>query len=118
MKWIKSHRAQVLGEYALTFFLVVGVLTAMSVYIRRVLQAKMFDARKYMINTVKSAPHIGKIKLEYEPYYVATTSLTDESHQEELNVSGGGHTGIFRKSFDDVTSVQTNSLQLPPANAD
>lgn len=114
----KSNKAQIIGEYALTLFLVVGVLTAMTVYIRRVLQARIFDERKYMMNVVQSAPHIGKLKLEYEPYYVQSTSTTDQSHTEQIDVLGGGHTGIFRKSFEDVMSVGTNSVQLPPANAD
>ena len=118
IKRTNFNKAQVLGEYALTLFLVVGVMTAMTVYIRRVLQARLFDARKYMINTVKSAPHVGKLKMEYEPYYVDTKSMTDQSIVEQDKLLGGGHTGIFRKTFDDVTNVQTNSTQLPPANAD
>ena len=112
------NKAQIIGEYALTLFLVVGVLTAMTVYIRRVLQSRIFDARKYMINTVKSAPHVGKLKLEYEPYYVDTVSSIDHYQEEEADLLGGGHTGIFRKNFEEVTDVRTSSEQLPPANAD
>lgn len=118
IKQVRSSKAQILSEYALTLFLVVGVLTAMTVYIRRVLQARIFEARTYMFNTVKSAPHVGKLKMEYEPYYVQTTSMTDETHSEELKTLGGGHTGIFRKTFEDEMRVQSNSVQLPPANAD
>ena len=112
------NKAQIIGEYALTLFLVVGVLTAMTIYIRRVLQARIFDTRRYMINTVKSAPHVGKLRLEYEPYYVDTKSSTGHYQKEEVNLLGGGDTGIFRKDFEDVTNVRTSSEQLPPANGD
>ena len=118
IKQIKYNKAQILGEYTLILFLVVVVLTAMTVYIRRVLQSRMYDARKYMMSVVKSAPHNGILKMEYEPYYTQTNATTDQSQDATEKLLGGGHTGIYRKVFDDVTSVESNSIQLPPANAD
>ena len=114
----KTTQAQIIGEYVLTLFLAVAVMTAMTVYVRRVLQARLFDARLYMINTVISVPHINKLRREYEPYYVASNSIVDDSQREQTNLLGGGHTGIFQKMYDNVKRAQTNSEQLPPANAD
>ena len=114
----RSNKAQMTGEYALTLFLVVGVITAMTIYVRRALQAQLYDARRYMFNTVKTAPHIGKLNLYYEPYYIQSNSLVDQSINEKEETRGGGQTGRFRRVFDDTTTVQTDSTQLPPANAD
>ena len=115
---IKHNRAQILGEYALILILAVVVLTTMTIYVRRVLQSRMYDARKYMMSVVKSAPHNGILKMEYEPYYTQTNAITDQSQDATADLLGGGHTGIYRKIFDDVTSVESNSIQLPPVNAD
>ncbi len=114
----KTKKAQIIGEYAVTFFVVTSVIIAMSVFMIRVFQARIFDARRYMVNTVKSAPHIGKIRLEYEPYYTNTDTLTDRTSSEEKSLLEGGHTGIFRKVWDDHTAAQTTSEQRPPKDAD
>lgn len=119
VRFLIKNKAQIVGEYALTILLVVMVLTAMTVYVRRVIQARVFDARRYMIEQVKTAPNlIGTIYLEYEPYYVNSTTDRDMYQDEQKNLVGGGRTGIFRKYFNEGTASATTSVQLPPSNAD
>ena len=47
---IQSNRGQgIMSEYGLIFIIVVGMVTAMTVYVKRVIQARIFDARNYMV---------------------------------------------------------------------
>ena len=50
-----QHGSTSLAEYAVTVFLVIATLTAMTVYVQRTFQARMRDARHYMVSTVGDA---------------------------------------------------------------
>lgn len=134
----KNKSGQVVtSEYAIVFFLVVAMLTAMTIYFRRAIQGRMYDARNYMIKEVQertkdqypgacsvkpdgSRVCEGGLQLypEYEPYYVDTKSLVDRQSIMEDSLSEGGTSGLYRKSYkEDVTSVQTVSDTAPPREA-
>ena len=117
-------KAQVISEYAILFFLVIAVLTGMTAYLRRVLQARVWDARNTMMNTLAntyysdpSNPSSYNMLYEYEPYYIQTSSVNANDSVSTDRLSAGGTTGVFNKEFTSTVTGQTLSQQLPPANA-
>ena len=126
MSNLHHTRGQVISEYAILFFLVVAVITAMTGYLRRVLQARIWDARNTMVNTIAntyysdpSNPSSYNMVYEYEPYYVQTQSKnTNDSTSTDSLLSAGSinTTGIFNKEFIAVTTGQTQGQQLPPSD--
>ena len=119
---LQNNRAQAtFGEYALIFILVIGMMTAMGVYFKRLIQGRLHDARNYTIYTVRdraSGYFNGNLYLEYEPYYSNVASFVSRSSDTQSNLVAGGVTGIFRENINDKTSLQTYSVTLPPMNAD
>ena len=115
-----TNRAQIFAEYAFVIVIIVAVISAMAVYVRRALQARIRDARNTMIQTV--ADHYNGVAnytifSEYEPYYLqAKTEATNDS-SEQTSLLGGGSTGIFLRYPNSTTTVQTNSEQLPLRDA-
>lgn len=111
-------------EYAITFFLVVAFVSAMSVYVRRTVQARIRGAAKYASHEAEEvwnnseANLIGKFYGQYEPYYVqAQTYRTIESTIEQ-DVFAAGKVGIHQKITNEQTITEATSRQLPPVNAD
>ena len=113
---IGYRRAQVLSEYAITFFLIVAVISAMSVFVKRALQGRIFEARNAMIRTVNAVSPVA-VPLEYEPYYVETRSEIKRSSSETVGLLGGAPSGVATKDFLEKTEAQTNSVQLSPKDA-
>ncbi len=118
MFWARTVKGQVMAEYALTFFIVTASIVAMTVFVTRTFQARIYDAKKYMLETVKAAPHVGKLKAEYEPYYSNTEALVNRSNFDEKQLLPGGITGIFRRAWNDNTDSNSTSNQRPPKDAD
>ena len=75
---LKDNKAQaVMGEYVLTFFLVIGVMSAMTIYLKRALQGQIYSARDEMANMVAtraSGQYTGRLYVGYEPYYLNSVS--------------------------------------------
>ncbi len=123
IKYFKSStRAQVFVEYAFVIVIIVSVISAMAVYVRRALQARIWDARNTMIKTVAdnyNGVANTTILNEYEPYYsqAETEAVNDSGERASLLGGGGTTTGVFSKDFDSTIGVQTNSEQLPPREA-
>ena len=97
-KWQDRRASLSIGEYILTFALVITVGVAMSVYVQRSLQARMRDARHYAITNLReqcrdtNCVGQGAIGDQYEPYYTqvsANTSL-ESVNQKGLKASGIG----------------------------
>ena len=117
---LKNNKGQGIAvQYVLTFFLVIGVVSAMSVYFRRALLSRIRDARNYMVRTVDEV-YSGNLYLEYEPYYVKTeqTRYTDRTDTRSLMGSLPASSGIFQYDIDLTTITLTNSVQTPPKEAD
>lgn len=106
-----------MSEYVLLFFLVVGAITVMSIYVRRGVQARIRDTRKQMFNIVKERTGLqffGNLEYEYEPYYInATTVVTTDINERKGLFQGGS----FRKDFDDTTVAETRTITAPPGEA-
>lgn len=108
------------AEYVITFFLVIAVISGMSTYVKRVMQARTRDALFYMKNTVR-ADYNGSFRYQYEPYYMLSNSIRTEdkevidSELGSLPLSGG----IIQKDIirDDV-GASSHQIQLPPSAAD
>ena len=81
-------------QYAITFFFVVGVVTAMTVYFKRTIQGRIRDATLYSLMTVDNA-HNGRMYTQYEPYYTNTSyyRVTDDEQVRTW-------TGTFNTSID------------------
>ncbi|HBR15931.1 MAG TPA: hypothetical protein DD723_10425 [Candidatus Omnitrophica bacterium] len=115
LKFLKNKKAQVvMGEYLLVFFLVVGMMTAMTIYFRRSIQARTRDARNYMIDTVKERTqgyYDGNFYYEYEPYYLSTDSGVERTSSTQSELGEGG---VFKQTIDETLSVNTKSETAPP----
>ena len=111
-------------EYTMLIVLVLTMISVMSVYFRRSIQAKYRDGRLAVYNIVKS--RVGNLytgtnfSYEYEPYYTnVTTIVTRDIRQraEEVGVVGKS-TGIFQRRYNDVIRRESVSQVLPPIDAD
>jgi len=120
----------ILSEYVMIFFVVIAALVAMTSFIQRGLEARVHDARNYMINSVANsavcdanclqAPG-GKISYEYEPYYSQLIADVYQNSQESTGDARGKAWSIgavYTKATNDATKSISKSIQLPPACAD
>ncbi len=121
---LKNMKAQVmLGEYLLVFFLVVGMISAMTIYIRRTLQGRIRDARYRMVDMVKNRTgnlYTGTtIMRSYEPYYANTESDVVRSFRDTqlLFSSNLGSSGLYQKDLNQATNMRTNSTTAAPKDA-
>ena len=125
-KNLKKQTAQAIGEHVVTYLIVVLVITGMTIYIKRALQGRMYDAKNYMMKTAAKAFYNTynnslnfTMNSGYEPYYLYTDATTTRTSDETQQLLGSGtlSSGIFRKTVNQDTSVQSFSNQLPPALA-
>ena len=118
LRYINNQRGQaVVGEYALVIFLVLAVITTMTIYFKRGIQARIHDARDYMVDEVRTrsaGSFDGDLYKEYEPYYLETDATITRDLSHMTNILPGATSGIFRKTIDDTTAVQVQSETLPP----
>ena len=114
LKRVHTKKAQaVFSQYLLTFFLVLGIVGAMTFFIRRALQARIFDGRNGMLRIVRNV-YSGPLYYAYEPYYANTMTSTVQDVDNNDQLLPAGVTGLFRKSLDETARSQTLSVQLPP----
>ena len=114
-----------MGEYALLIFLVVGTIIAMTTYVKRGFQARMHDARHYMITTASEACNKAcmnatwmngenRIGEQYEPYYAFVDA---EVKSGILNVKQMTDKVASKVSVRAKTHVNSESNQSPPKYA-
>ena len=119
LKRLKNHQAQAnITEYVVIIFIVVGMMTAMGVFVKRALQGRIFDARNYAVKTIKDmtkGDYNGNVFYAYEPYYAETVSLIKSGEMTDEVLSQGG---ASRKNFNSETMIMTNSETAPPKEAD
>lgn len=113
-----------LPEYVVTFFLVIGVIVAMTAYVQRTLQARMRDARNYAIKTGYDACDANclnatgnGIYYEYEPYYLLMNTVSERSQKDRSALIRGGQEGVFIKTINHESTINSYSEQLPPKEA-
>lgn len=85
----------------------------MTTFVQRALQARIRDTKIYMIDSVQNITGVNA-SYEYEPYYANVSTVVDRNRNEEMQLLGGGATGIFRKIVNAQTQTVTNSEQAPP----
>lgn len=116
---LRDNRGQgIIVEYALTFFLVVAVVTAMSMYFRRTVQGRVRDSIIYMANSV-SQEYPGNVWVQYEPYYL-NTDTRRQFYSEETSYllpSFPTPSGIFEVNYNQTTTAQSYGEQAPPRAA-
>jgi hypothetical protein len=114
----RSSQAQVISEYAVTFFLIVAVISAMSIMVKRALQGRLYEARNTMIRIVNAETGPGLVvPLEYEPYYIETNSEVEQNSRDTVMLFGGAAPGVAGQNFLHKTEAHTNSVQFPPKDA-
>ena len=117
---LSNKRAQaVMGEYVLTFFIIITVMTTMTIFLKRTLQGRIRDARSEMGNIVATRAgglYTGLITTHYEPYYVNTVATVDRDSvsMQGLRESPGFSSGIFNQVFDERTIMNSVSVTAPP----
>ncbi len=116
LKYFETRRAQVIPEYAITFFLIVAVISAMSMMVKRALQGRIYEARNTMIRVVNAESPV-PVPLEYEPYYMETRSEVRRNSSETVGLRGGTPPGVATKDFLEKTEANTQSVQFPPKEA-
>jgi hypothetical protein len=118
LKSLKNTKAQaMMGEYAVVIALAMAVLMTMGVFVRRAIQARIHDARDYMVSEVRNRTlglFNGNLYKEYEPYYINTAAEVTRSHTDTSGLLPGGSSGIFLKTFDETTSATISSETAPP----
>lgn len=116
---LKKSRAQAtMTEYMVMIFIVVGMMTAMSAFIKRVLQGRVYDARNFAVNMIKEqteGKYRGPVYYAYEPYYANSTSIIDSKEAITSKLLGGG---ASTREFDSDIITTSQSETAPPKMAD
>ena len=112
----------ILSEYVMIFFVVIAALVAMTTFVQRGFEARIHDARNFMINSVTNSGACdanclqatgGNIFYEYEPYYSIMAANVQKNQQDTTGATqalGAVYTG----SSNEATQTNSNSCQLPP----
>lgn len=125
-KLLRQDKGQgIIVQYALTFFLVVAVIVAMTAYVRRAVQGRIYDTRHFMFYTANEAFSdtslnlYGNLLMAYEPYY-ANREFTRVIDRRETERTEGalGTSGIYKKEYDyDRSGLTGTSYQTSPREA-
>ena len=110
-----------MGEYVMVIFLVLAVVTGMTIYFKRAVQARIHDTRDYMVSEVRvrtAGEFDGDLYKEYEPYYSNVTAVVARSADYTTRMLPGASSGIFRKTINETTRVQSLSQTAPPREFD
>ncbi|MBF0122639.1 MAG: hypothetical protein HQL21_04415 [Candidatus Omnitrophica bacterium] len=100
-----QRRAQaVVGNYVIVFFVVIGAITAMTVFFRRGIQARVYDAETYMVRTIATRSQL-PVAGQYEPDYIHRTTDRSSKQNEKFGFSGGA----FSQSSSEKTIINTQS---------
>jgi len=115
LKRFRSGKGQAIsGEYLVTVAFVVVALAIMSTYIRRTLQAKAYDAQQKAVSGATVA--LGRnVAMEYEPYYVLSSSNTDARQEDFVHIANAGE---FNKTIALERGMSVQSYQLAPAQVE
>ena len=115
------NKAQVISEYAGIVVLVIIVLSTMTMYIKRALQARIRDTFEVAMTDIKDAyedSYTGEalipstVNLFYEPYYTNVTSdVTRDLSETRFLRLGGDFVGAGGVGFDSKTESETDSTQ-------
>ena len=122
-KLLKCKQGQaVYTEYAITFFMVAGIIIAMSTYVKRAVQGRIYSAHQNVfvdVNAVFTNPVYnfqGNIWAQYEPYYV-TNSIAQKrySSSQITTITPAGRDGVVE--YRDSSRSRSDSSRDQPAPA-
>jgi len=123
----------ILSEYVMVFFVVIAAAVALTTFVQRSYQARIHDARNFMIDTLTnsgacdanclSAAGItgNQIPYEYEPYYSVSLSDIQQNQQDRTSTASGNAQvigAIYNKSLNENSQTNSFDCQLPPECAD
>jgi hypothetical protein len=89
----------------------------MTIFFKRAVQARIHDARDYMIGEVRTrtaGQFDGNLYKWYEPYYGNTQAVVTRDMDDTANLIGGGSSGIFNRVYNQSVVVRVNSETSPP----
>ncbi len=130
MRSRSKRNGQTVFEYSTTVILIVLVVIGMSLFIRRALQARIMDAKFTVLDRLEPVydqhmrtPDIPDDILMirvYDPYYLNQSTLARRTGNDQTNLlkGGGGSTGVFQKSINEISSSDVLSITAPPKDAD
>lgn len=120
IKYLKNRKAQaVMGEFMVVIFFVLAATVGMSIFFKRAVQARIHDARNYMVNEVRirtEGEFDGDLYYEYEPYYSNVAAFVFKDAKHDTQILPGGSSGIYQKTIDETTRVWSNSQTFPPGD--
>lgn len=120
----------ILAEYVMILFVVIAALVAMSTFVQRGFEARIHDAKNFMINAVTNssvcdadclAATGGNIAYEYEPYYSVQLSGVQSNSEERAGATSGNALAFGAKYYNSIsedTRTNTAGCQLPAECAD
>lgn len=110
-------------EYAVLFFIVVAVVSAMATYLKRAAQARIRDTSHYAYGQVNELYRVyypsKPLRYRYEPYYQHTNTIRGEevySYQREFDNAGGSYS--FENDDSATKTTVTASNISSPKHAD
>ena len=118
-KILKNKKGQgMVIQYAMTFFLVVAVITGMQLYFRRVIMARTADSLKYIAKEVSVSVN-DVVGAQYEPYYVETAANRDATSDQVASQLADipSSTGISHVEYNEQTTTHSVSAEAPPKDA-
>ena len=116
----------ILSEYVMIFFVVIAAAVAMTTFVQRGFEARIHDARNFMINSVANSGACdanclqaagGNIAYEYEPYYAVSDASVWQNQQDAIGATTGNAQVLgakYLQSSNEATQTIGNSTQLPP----
>lgn len=113
--FLNNRNAQaIIGEYIFILVLALATFLGMMVYFQRVIQARLYDARQTMTETVSASAQgyfTGNVYGEYEPYYTSSATDLVQSKKETTKLN---RKDVFTKKTSEGRNAQTISRTLPP----
>jgi len=70
------------------------------------------------LDLLKQIKDASTVAYEYEPYYAEATSNNTRQINDRGVLTRGGSTGVFNKTYDETTSVESRRVQASPKDAD
>ena len=115
----------ILSEHVMIIFVVIAAIVAMTAFVQRSLEARIHDARHYMISSLNSdvcdanclMATGGNIADGYEPYYSIVDSNVAQNSEDFKGTTRGNAEAlgvIYYRTLNEQTNSTTASAQLPP----
>ncbi len=97
---LNRKKGQNTAEYAVLIALVIGAVIAMQVYVKRALQARVYDASNFLTSDTAIG---GATTNQYEPYYLESNFTVARNSESIVNVVGGDDRTVMTNSTSNIT---------------